>query len=112
MQPEIDAGQERARAEGYGRVVPHICDAPSSAVLASLHAGHGPRCDCLLLSAATQGCAHAVTFSYCRHVLQKRYSMTCMHGDMAPRQPTVKVPEKWHDLGEIDAVKAILLTNN
>lgn len=38
--------------------------------------------------------------------------MTCMHGDMAPRQGTAKVPEKWHDLGEIDAVKAILLTNN
>ena len=53
-----------------------------------------------------------MTFSYCRHVLQKRYSMTCMHGDMEPRQGTVKMPEKWHDQGEIDAVKAILLTNN
>lgn len=38
--------------------------------------------------------------------------MTCMHGDMAPRQGTVMVPDKWHDLGEIDAVRAILLTNN
>ena len=74
--------------------------------------GHGPQCDCLLLSAATQSCADAVTFSYCRHVLQKRYSMTCMHGHIAPRQGAVKAPEKWHDLGAIDAVKAILLTNN
>lgn len=38
--------------------------------------------------------------------------MTCMHGDMTPRQGVVKVPAKWRDLGEIDAVKAILLTNN
>jgi hypothetical protein len=90
----------------------HDCDSPSSAAVGSRPAGHGPRCDCLLLSAATQGCADAVTFSYCRHVLQKRYSMTCMHGDMEPRQATAKMPEKWHDLGEIDAVKAILLTNN
>jgi hypothetical protein len=35
-----------------------------------------------------------------------------MHGDMAPRQGAVKAPEKWHDLGAIDAVKAILLTNS
>ncbi len=90
----------------------HDCDSSPSAASASQRVGHGPRCDCLLLCAATQGGVDAVTFSYCRHVLQKRYSMTCMHGDMAPRQGTAKVPEKWHDLGEIDAVKAILLTNN
>lgn len=107
-------GKRVQGAEAYFRMVSHIhdCDSPSSTVAGSRCVGHGPRCDCLLLSAATQGCADAVTFSYCRHVLQKRYAMTCMHGDMAPRQGTVKVPEKWHDLGEIDAVKAILLTNN
>lgn len=52
-----------------------------------------------------------MTFSYCRHILQKRYAMTCMHGELRHR-PQAMVRETWHDLGEIDAVKAILLTNN
>lgn len=37
--------------------------------------------------------------------------MTCMHGDLQPRPEKVESLEMWHDLGEIDAVKAILLTN-
>lgn len=74
--------------------------------------GHGARCDCLLLAAATQGGAGAVTFSFCRHVLQKRYTMTCRHGERRPAAPIRKASEKWHDFGEVDAVKAILMTNS
>lgn len=97
----------------YGRMVPHTrdFDSPPAPASASPSIGHGPRCDCVFLCAATRGGADAVTFSYCRHILQKRYAMTCMHGELRHR-PQAMVRETWHDLGEIDAVKAILLTNN
>lgn len=73
--------------------------------------GHGARCDCLLLAAATQGGGDAITFSFCRYVLQKRYVMTCRHGEREPIAAIKKAGEKWHEFGEIDAVKAILVTN-
>lgn len=80
----------------------------------SLHQriGHGARCDCLLLAAAAHGGADAVTFSYCRRVLQKRYVMTCGHGEAVPAAEVKETSDKWHDFGEIDAVKAILVTNS
>lgn len=72
---------------------------------------HGARCDCRLLAAATHSHPEAIPFSYCTNVLQKRYVMTCMHGE--PRKSPDPAPrrEAWTDLGPVDAVKAILVTN-
>jgi hypothetical protein len=37
--------------------------------------------------------------------------MTCMHGDPQPRPERAESIETWRGMGEMDAVKAILLTN-
>lgn len=72
---------------------------------------HGTRCECLLLAAATHARPDAITFSYCRDVLQRRYLMTCRHGEVEPCSGGESASGKWHDFGEMDAVKAILVTN-
>lgn len=71
---------------------------------------HGAGCDCSLLAAAT--CSHpdAITFSYCSKVLQKRYAMTCRHGE-AEEFPAPPLPQ-WTDVGRVDAVTAILVANH
>jgi hypothetical protein len=70
---------------------------------------HGAGCDCSLLAAAT--CSHpdAITFSYCSKVLQKRYAMTCRHGEA--RDFSAPALPQWTDVGPVDAVKAILMVN-
>ena len=75
------------------------------------HTEHGARCDCLLLADALHVPGGAVTFSFCRHVLQKRYAMSCTHGEAGPVPQVVKACDLWRESGELDAVKAILLTN-
>lgn len=92
--------------------MPHIPDCDSPRLDSPFQRfKHGARCDCLLLAKATQGGPDAVTFSYCHNVLQKRYVMTCRHGEASPLVDVSKASERWQDLGEIDAVKAILVTN-
>jgi hypothetical protein len=54
----------------------------------------------------------AVTFSYCLNVLQRRYVMNCRHGEAGPFAEVGKASERWRGLCEIDAVKAILVTNS
>ena len=73
---------------------------------------HGARCDCLLLAKATHGGSDAVTFSYCVNVLQKRYVMSCRHGEAGPPAEVTKASARWQGPREIDAVKAILVTNS
>lgn len=70
---------------------------------------HGAGCDCRLLAAATHSHRDAIPFSYCLKVLQKRYSMTCRHGE-AREFPVPALPQ-WTDIGCVDAVKAILVAN-
>lgn len=73
--------------------------------------GHGPRCECLCLAAATHAGAEAIPFSYCYHVLQKRYRMQCRHGESPkPEAPGPAEPE-WSMYREMDAVKAVLMIN-
>lgn len=72
--------------------------------------GHGDHCACCIL-AQTVGCARkTISYRYCLAVLQRRWTVDCDHGCHGPRRPT-GTPGKWHDLGDMDAVKAILITN-
>ena len=71
--------------------------------------GHGALCECRSLALAAQGGADAVPFSYCRHVLQRRYRMVCRHGDSA-FEPTMPMPHLEMPVAA-DPVKAILLGN-
>lgn len=75
-------------------------------------ARHGAHCDCLLLAAATQARPSAVTFSYCRRVLQQRYAMTCRHGEAGPPAEVPGAAARWADRFGMDPVKAILLKNS
>jgi hypothetical protein len=42
---------------------------------------HGSTCDCSLLALAIGVAPGGISFSYCRNVLQRRWTMCCKHGD-------------------------------
>ncbi len=42
---------------------------------------HGSICDCSLLALAIGVAPGGISFSYCRNVLQRRWTMCCKHGD-------------------------------
>jgi len=51
-----------------------------------------------------------LNYNYCRTVLQKHWIVECNHGCQA--EPAVANSDlKWHDVGQIDPVKAILIRN-
>jgi hypothetical protein len=65
----------------------------------------------MLLAAATQASPDAITFSYCRDILQRRYAMTCRHGEGKPSDEKAARSEQRVGYGRMDAVKAIVLRN-
>ncbi len=72
---------------------------------------HGEQCSCKLLALATGLDPRALSFEYCQRVLQKRWRMTCCHGRPASEPASGGPSERWRDVGPIDSVKAILLSN-
>ena len=52
------------------------------------------------------------SFDYCTRVLQKRWRMTCRHGCLEAVTAASGSGERWHDIGPVDAVKAILISND
>lgn len=72
---------------------------------------HGTRCECRVLAAAVGGNADAVPFWYCRKVLQRRWSMTCMHGVIEEPFGKPRVSEKWQRKERLTALDAILVRN-
>lgn len=72
---------------------------------------HGNRCSCRLLAAAIGCCQKTIRFSFCRAVLMKHWTVECNHGcHDAPVKSGRS--DKWHDVGPIDPVKAILIVND
>ena len=69
---------------------------------------HGEHCDCVILAAAVGAGPKSISFQYCRDVLQKHWLINCRHGEHAPGE-TVKVSERWRDVGKIDPLKVILI---
>ena len=73
-------------------------------------AEHGNRCVCRTLALAVGCDPKMLSYNYCRTVLQKRWIVECNHGCLA--EPAVADSDlKWHDVGQIDPVKAILIMN-
>lgn len=71
---------------------------------------HGNRCVCRMLALAAGGDPKQLSYNYCRSVLQKRWIVECNHGCRA-ELPIQDRELKWHDVGHIDPVKAILIMN-
>lgn len=74
------------------------------------HVGHGNRCSCRQL-ADLIGCnPKVIRFAYCQAVLMKHWTMECNHGchDEIVESGS---SGKWHDIGPIDPVAAILIKN-
>ena len=72
--------------------------------------GHGSRCVCRTLALAVGCDPKLLSYNYCRTVLQKRWVVECNHGCLAaPDVPSSEL--KWHEVGQIDPVKAILIMN-
>ena len=71
---------------------------------------HGTQCECVQLAAALGLPAKAISFYYCRNFLQRRWSMTCRHGELLDTQPPPR-SERWKEQGEMNPVLAILVEN-
>ena len=73
-------------------------------------AEHGDRCVCRTLALAVRCNPKMLKYNYCRTVLQKRWIVECNHGCLA-EVAMADSGLKWHDVGQIDPVKAILIMN-
>jgi len=71
---------------------------------------HGDRCVCRTLALAVGCDPKMLTYNYCRTVLQKHWIVKCNHGCQA-QVPPEDSTLKWHDVSEIDPVRAILIMN-
>jgi hypothetical protein len=60
-----------------------------------------------LLAAAFGVPPETINFSFCHSVLQVRWVLECRHGCTAPAVHK----EKWHGIGPIDPLSAILIKN-
>lgn len=74
------------------------------------HSGHGNLCTCRILAEAVHCKPDVLLFSYCQSVLRKRWIIECNHGCQYIQPPTAS-HEKWHELGAMDPIKAILVEN-
>lgn len=72
---------------------------------------HGERCDCVLLARALHLDPASISFEYCQRVLRKHWRMTCRHGAPNPAPSAVGTAQRWREVGPVDAVKAILISN-
>lgn len=63
-----------------------------------------------MLAAAIGISPESISFEYCRNVLQKRWGITCRHGEQHPAEPAVPAAERWQEVGKVDAVKAVLIS--
>lgn len=71
---------------------------------------HGNLCTCKLLAEAVGCDPKTIKFEYCQSVLMKHWVIECNHG--CPHGvPKAKSSEKWHEVGPIDPIKAILIKN-
>jgi hypothetical protein len=73
---------------------------------------HGEHCSCKLLALAVGLDPRALSYEYCRRVLQRRWRMTCRHGECASDLVATGLGERWRGVASVDPVKAILISND
>jgi len=71
---------------------------------------HGNRCTCRMFAIAVGCDPKVLTYNYCKTVLQNHWVVECNHG-CCDEQPNAPASERWHDLGPMDPIKAILIKN-
>ena len=76
----------------------------------TLELRHGSHCGCRVLEAAAQVRFGTISCAFCKSVLQKRWRMTCNHGEPPEAEKPVAA-DRWAGIGALrgDAVKAILV---
>lgn len=72
---------------------------------------HGDHCSCKPLALAVGQDPRSVSYEYCRWVLQKRWRMTCRHGERASAPAAAGLGEHWREVTSFDSVQAILIGN-
>lgn len=73
---------------------------------------HGCQCSCTLLAQATGLDPRKLSFEYCHRVLHTHWGMTCRHGQRETAPASAGLSERWHGVGPVDPVKAILISND
>ena len=73
---------------------------------------HGAQCSCKLLAQAMGLDPRKLSFDYCCRVLQKRWRMTCTHGEPASAVASTGLGERWRHVRRISPVLAILMSND
>ena len=73
---------------------------------------HGEQCSCKLLAQAAGVDPRNLSFGYCQRVLQRRWRVTCNHGESISKPAVTGLAGHWRDVGSIDSVKAILMGND
>ena len=71
---------------------------------------HAGVCECTVLAAALGIAPEGVSLHYCLNVLQRRWAMTCRHGEQ-PDRTVAPMSEKWKDKRALTPVLAILIEN-
>ena len=73
---------------------------------------HGTQCSCQLLAQAVGVDPRSISFGYCSRVLQKRWQITCTHGDLGSVPVAISVGERWRHGERVDPIRAILMSND
>jgi hypothetical protein len=71
---------------------------------------HGTSCGCRLLAEALHQDPKTISYEYCCNVLQRRWHMTCGHGESMPAAAPSTL-ELWKDVGEMTPLNALLIQN-
>lgn len=74
------------------------------------HDEHGSRCSCRLLAEAIGCNPKTIRFTYCQAVLWKHWAVECNHNCYDEPAESGR-SSKWHYVGPIDPIKAILIKN-
>lgn len=70
---------------------------------------HGDKCDCQILSLAITGKPSVCHYDFCINVLQRRWTMTCNHGQQpSTEKPPVYEPVVMHEDGMLNLLKKTL----
>lgn len=80
---------------------------PCTAALAA----HGAQRECMALAAAMRMDRSAISFTFCRTMLQRHWAMRCQHGGWAESVDLIPSDQRWRQHDEITPVLAILLEN-
>jgi hypothetical protein len=72
---------------------------------------HGQECECMALAAAMGLDERAISFTFCRMLLQHHWSMRCRHGSASEAVELTPSSQRWTQHPPMTPVLAIILEN-